>query len=716
MSQSIYINNDAEDIRAARVRGATDLRSQKFTQFVAGDSLVLDLYLTGIGGALNIQDYAEVRLGIGNLDARPESGSYVVGGSDTLAYDHTAAELETVIDSQIAGATVTQLADFVFKVQFDAVGAQTIPSLDFINLQPRSTVSVTRLVEGDATTKESWLWRLFRDPLAFTNTFTNIDNNGIRGTLSLATAGIYDLLANTDQVQTFFEVELTDASGNVQTSIQARVKLNGEVIGHNFSGTVPSSPSMNPAANAFLETFPDPTFNDKLTISDATDNSFTGIGSGLIVGKTNTHSAENSVTIGENNNAGSTKNSLIVGETNETSQSNSATLGNNNIVGGTGVPFATSGTIYDDFDYASGIYLYNATDGGQGFSGVWGGEEGSSANWRMTGTGRSLYFDQNSTSNTYGLISDGSGHIWCEYSCYNLRNFTSSLPASSTYCTMLVRGYDGGASVAQMRIEFYSSTGAIGNMRLNAGIDQGTLFVSHIDKGYSQGTTLPNALQDEKTYLLAMKRTSSAVYASLIEADGDPNTLLSEPDWQITSSGTTGVSFQSIKLLGNNTNPNTGAGIRVDEIRIADSWEDAVDGMRYDEGSQSIAIGSNNYIGITTDAIAVGKYNSLSGIRSYAIGEGLKDYGDDSTLLLGRYNEDPADDSKLVIASGLSDTVRFTAMEFKARDDAFSNNSGVVMRALYRSASYLNDSQAAAGGVELGELYRAGNDVRIRMA
>ena len=43
MSQSIYINNDAEDLRAARVRGATDLRSQKFTQFVAGDSLVLDL-------------------------------------------------------------------------------------------------------------------------------------------------------------------------------------------------------------------------------------------------------------------------------------------------------------------------------------------------------------------------------------------------------------------------------------------------------------------------------------------------------------------------------------------------------------------------------------------------------------------------------------------------------------------------------------------------
>ena len=266
MGQSLYINYDAEDLRSARVRGATDLRSQKFTQFVAGDSLELDLYLTGINGSLNIQDYPEVRLGIGNLDARPESGSYLVGGSDTLAYDHSAAELKTVIDSQVAGATVTKLADFVFKIQFDAVGAQTIPSLDFVNLQPRSTVSVTRLTTGGASTKESWLWRLFRDPLAFTNTFTNIPNDGIRGTLSLATAGIYDLIANVDQVQTFFEVELTDVSGNVRTSIQAKVKLNGEVIGHNFSGSIPTSPTNSPEANAFLESFPDPTIVGDLTV------------------------------------------------------------------------------------------------------------------------------------------------------------------------------------------------------------------------------------------------------------------------------------------------------------------------------------------------------------------------------------------------------------------------------------------------------------------
>ena len=180
MGQPIYINADSSNLLASRVRGATDLRSQSFTQFVAGDSMEIDLYLVNSSGLLNIQDYAEIRVGMGNLDSRPDSGDYLIGGSNTLAYNHNAAELETVIDSQVADATVSMLAGFVFKVQFNSVGAQTIPSLDFTGLQPGSTVSVTRLTTGDGATRESWLWRIFRNPIAFTSVFTNIADNGVR--------------------------------------------------------------------------------------------------------------------------------------------------------------------------------------------------------------------------------------------------------------------------------------------------------------------------------------------------------------------------------------------------------------------------------------------------------------------------------------------------------------------------------------------------------
>lgn len=266
MGQSIFINFDSDDLTSARARSETDLRRQDFAQFVAGDSLELDLFLVGNSGLLDIQSYSEVRVGIGNLDSRPTSGSYTIASTNTLDYNHNAADLEAIVDSAVAASTVTELSSFVFKVQFDDVGAQTIPAIDDSLLVPNSTVSVTKLVVGDATTKETWLWRIFQNPAAFTKTFTNISGSGVQGTLSLATAAIYDLLGTNTDVKTFFEVELTDASGNVQTVLQADVKLNGEVIGHNFAGIVPTSPSIPTSATAFLESFPEPTIMDQLTI------------------------------------------------------------------------------------------------------------------------------------------------------------------------------------------------------------------------------------------------------------------------------------------------------------------------------------------------------------------------------------------------------------------------------------------------------------------
>ena len=45
-----------------------------------------------------------------------------------------------------------------------------------------------------------------------------------------------------------------------------------------------------------------------------------------------------------------------------------------------------------------------------------------------------------------------------------------------------------------------------------------------------------------------------------------------------------------------------------------------------------------------------------------------------------------------------------------------ASTSGVYHPALYNSASYVDDVAAAAGGVGLGELYRNGSVVQIRMS
>jgi len=269
MAKSIYINLDASSLRASRVRNETDLRSVAFTQLVAGDSFDFNLYVVNSSGLQNIQDYASVRVGIGGSDARPDAGTYTIAGSNTLNYNHSATELETIIDSAVSDATVTELAPFVFKIQFAANGTQTIPAVDGRLLSPRSTVDVARMITGDSSTPETWLWRLYRNPLAFTSTFTNISGNGITGTLDLNTSGIYDLIANKESDDTFFEVELTNSEGNITTVMQTEVTILGEVIGQSFNGTVPQPTGLPAEASAFLQTFPNPQFAGDVTFNGA---------------------------------------------------------------------------------------------------------------------------------------------------------------------------------------------------------------------------------------------------------------------------------------------------------------------------------------------------------------------------------------------------------------------------------------------------------------
>lgn len=267
MGQEVFINFDVEDLKNARCRGADDLRTKKFAQFIAGDSTVYDLFLTGTSGLLNIQDYAAIRMGVGNLNQRPESGTYTIAGTETLQYNHGAEDLQTAIEA-ITGAscTVAELTPFVFRVTFDSFGEQLLPEIDSEALVPASSVTVSVLTEGDGTTKEQWLWRVYRNALAFTDTFTNISGQGVQATLSLSTPGIYDLLASGKSVSTNFEVEVTDSLGNIQTIAQIPITLNGEVIGTGFEGTVPSARKIGNEAINFLSSFPDATINDKLTI------------------------------------------------------------------------------------------------------------------------------------------------------------------------------------------------------------------------------------------------------------------------------------------------------------------------------------------------------------------------------------------------------------------------------------------------------------------
>jgi hypothetical protein len=247
---------------------------------------------------------------------------------------------------------------------------------------------------------------------------------------------------------------------------------------------------------------------------------------------------------------------------------------------------------YEGFDYGTGVNLTTETaNNGTGWTAAW--ATTGVSGLTTSGNSQSLYFGQSPA-----LTSDGSTHVWSESSKGNERDLGTSIPLGSQtlYFTALVHGYagstTGGASEADLRFGFFSGLGATGNMRANVGITDGTLFAATATDGYGVGDTAAGAFVDDTTYLLAMKRvggTGGAIFASLIEADGNSATIATEPgSWQVTQSGETGVTLQSLRFL---TNGDGDGGIRIDELRVATDWDSAVAGIAVPEPSSAALIG-----------------------------------------------------------------------------------------------------------------------------
>ena len=224
---------------------------------------------------------------------------------------------------------------------------------------------------------------------------------------------------------------------------------------------------------------------------------------------------------------------------------------------------------YEDFDYPGGTNLTSTTSSnGTGWDAAW----ADTGVGGLTTSGKSLYFDQSPD-----LITDGSTHVWSESNKGNKRDFTGKIDLGSKtlYFSALVRAYGDGANEADLRFGFFGGAGASGHMRGNVGITNGTLFAAASTDGYGAGDTAASAFVDDTTYLLVMKRTGSAIRASLILAGA--SSIAAEPGaWQVNQDGKTGVDLTSVRFL---TNGDGDGGLRVDELRIATDWDSAVSGL-----------------------------------------------------------------------------------------------------------------------------------------
>ena len=138
MGLQIYGNIDAGSLLNGKVQSANNLVSSGIKNLVAGDGLELELFLTSQSGLVNIQDYS-VRIGIGDLNARPTGGTFDLGSQTGLAHNIDASTLQTKITAATSGTpanTTTQLSPFVFKTVFTANGSQTIPTICLLYTSP----------------------------------------------------------------------------------------------------------------------------------------------------------------------------------------------------------------------------------------------------------------------------------------------------------------------------------------------------------------------------------------------------------------------------------------------------------------------------------------------------------------------------------------------------------------------------------------------------
>ncbi len=238
-TENLFVNVNAPTLAGSRVVSSTNNQAEPWRRFVIGDLRDLNLYFTdGAGAYVDVSGYTDFRVGVGGINDRPTGGTFVVtggAGAETIAFDASAAAMDTAITAAQAACTVTSPVSGVWIVKFDAVGAQSLPSTDASLLTPDSTVSVKRLVTGDGSTKEEWIIRNFQVPWAYSESWSNI-TNGVTGGLNFGTENLHKAMGTDDSLAGYFEIELTDASANISTVVQAPVTIQGPVIGDGVAG------------------------------------------------------------------------------------------------------------------------------------------------------------------------------------------------------------------------------------------------------------------------------------------------------------------------------------------------------------------------------------------------------------------------------------------------------------------------------------------------
>lgn len=256
MPHQLFINISEKDLRKALVKGINRPTSTvKPPDMVIGSDTDVEVFLIDENGNYDVRSGLNgytLRIGAGPRQGVSSGGTAILGdgtvNTSALSYKATAQTLQSALNALNSSTgpygdtvTVKSISQGVYLVTFDSVGVQSLLIGDGGNLTPDSSVAITQVTAGDASTQEVQLIQFLRQPAIYLEFSTQI-TNGWSGTLSADNLRVLQLLGGKSEVTTDFEVELQQASNTPVVIAQSEIRISGETINPAsfVSGSLPS--------------------------------------------------------------------------------------------------------------------------------------------------------------------------------------------------------------------------------------------------------------------------------------------------------------------------------------------------------------------------------------------------------------------------------------------------------------------------------------------
>ena len=168
-------------------------------EFLQGDGVQVEVHMVKIlNGFMSEVDFptgSVLRMAIGKIDASATSGTYTISyGGDTTApilFSATEAQIQTALNAlasitSAGGVTVAKFSNSLYKVSFNQVGVRTLFTIDGSLLTPPCSTRSVSLKAGSVTDKGEFLIKVKQSPVAFQNSFEDIDPPSITATVLMA--------------------------------------------------------------------------------------------------------------------------------------------------------------------------------------------------------------------------------------------------------------------------------------------------------------------------------------------------------------------------------------------------------------------------------------------------------------------------------------------------------------------------------------------------